>query len=416
MASSVLRLAALLALSLPFAVFAADDSLFAQASAAFARGDYTNALELFEAARASGAEGPAVPYNIGVAEFKLGRYAEAEREFASLGERFPSMAGIAAYNRGLALLALDRRDDARAAFAAAYDSGEDKITALAAQQLAQLGEVRPAPAARASSWTGLIDASLGSDDNVALVDELALPAGRSGDSSFTEVLAFASRSAGSVPLRIDLSGYAVRYPDASEFDQTSFDVGAAYERRGERWRFEIGPHYDRSTLGGDDFEAELGIRARAQWPMSDRLRLGFTVAVDDVTGLDPQYDFVEGSQWRVGVFVRPSAAGLRASYDVERNDRATAGASPDRQRAAVGYRWRLPRNWWLDGGVSYRLSRYDFATQNRERLKELRLAASRDLARGWRLSADYRRSDNDADLPTYSYTGNRFTATVGKTF
>ncbi|HET7130895.1 MAG TPA: hypothetical protein VFJ95_01550, partial [Gammaproteobacteria bacterium] len=68
MASSVLHLAALLALSLPFAVFAADDSLFAQASAAFARGDYASALELFEAVRASGAEGPAVPYNIGVSE------------------------------------------------------------------------------------------------------------------------------------------------------------------------------------------------------------------------------------------------------------------------------------------------------------------------------------------------------------
>ncbi|HET7133124.1 MAG TPA: hypothetical protein VFJ95_12790, partial [Gammaproteobacteria bacterium] len=351
-------------------------------------------------------------------DYKLGRYAEAEREFASLGGRFPSMAGIAAYNRGLALLELDRRDDARAAFAAAYNSGDDKIVALAAQQLAGLGDVRQAPVARASaSWTGLIDASLGSDDNVALVDELTLPAGRSGDSSFTEVLAYASRSAGpNVPLRIDLSGYAVRYPDASEFDQATLDVGAAYERRGERWRFEIGPHYDRSTLGGDDFEAELGIRARAQRPVGDRLRLGFTVAVDDVSGLDEQYDFVEGSQWRLGVFLRPRAAGLRASYDVERNDRATAGASPDRQRAAVGYRWRLPHSWWLDGGVSYRLSRYDFATENRERLKELRLAATRDLARGWRLSADYRRSDNDADLPTYSYTGNRFTATVGKTF
>ncbi|HET8698055.1 MAG TPA: tetratricopeptide repeat protein [Gammaproteobacteria bacterium] len=418
MASSVLRLAAMLALSLPLAVFAADDSSFAQASAAFARGDYASALELFEAARAGGAEGPAVPFNIGVSEYKLGRYAEAEREFASLGERFPSMAGIAAYNRGLALLALDRRDDARAAFAAAYDSGDDKITALAAQQLAALGDVRPAPAARASaSWTGLIDASLGNDDNVALVDELALPAGRSGDSSFTEVLAYASRSAGSaVPLRVDLSGYLVRYPDASDFDQTSFDVGAAYERRGERWRFEIGPHYDRSTLGGDDFEAELGVRARAQRPVGTRARFGFTLAFDDVSALDSLYDFVEGTQWRLGVFLRPSAAGLRASYDVERNDRVTPGASPDRQRATVGYRWRLGRSWWLDGGLSYRLSRYDFAADNRERLKELRVAASRDLARGWRVSADYRRSDNDADLPAYSYTGNRVAATLGKTF
>jgi tetratricopeptide (TPR) repeat protein len=415
MASSFLRLTVLLAVALPFAVVAADDSLFAQASAAFARGDYAGALGLFEAAREGGAEGPAVPFNIGVSEFKLGRYAEAEREFASLGERFPSMAGIAAYNRGLALLELARRDDARAAFAAAYDSGDDKIAALAAQQLAGLGDVRPAPAA--ASWTGLVDASLGNDDNVALVDELALPAGRSGDSAFIEALAFASRSAGpGVPLRLDLSGYAVRYPDAREFDQTSFAVGAAYERRGERWRFEIGPHYDRSTLDGDDFEAELGLGMRAQRPVGARSRFGFTLAFDDVSALDSQYDFVAGSQWRLGVFLRPSAAGLRASYDVELNDRATAGASPDRQRATVGYRWRLPGAWWLDGGLSYRSSRYDLAVENLERLTEVRLAATRDLARGWRLSADYRRSDNDADLAAFSYTGNRVTATLGKTF
>jgi hypothetical protein len=82
----------------------------------------------------------------------------------------------------------------------------------------------------------------------------------------------------------------------------------------------------------------------------------------------------------------------------------------------VGYRWRLPGAWWLDGGLSYRSSRYDLAVENLERLTEVRLAATRDLARGWRLSADYRRSDNDADLAAFSYTGNRVTATLGKTF
>ena len=90
MFSCLLRVAALLAISLPFAVSAADpDPLFAQASAAFARGEYASALELFEAVRTAGADGPSVPYNIAVCQYKLGRYADAEREFASLAERFP---------------------------------------------------------------------------------------------------------------------------------------------------------------------------------------------------------------------------------------------------------------------------------------------------------------------------------------
>lgn len=417
MFSCLLRVAALLAISLPFAVSAADpDPLFAQASAAFARGEYASALELFEAARTAGADGPSVPYNIGVCQYKLGLYADAEREFASLAERFPSMAGIAAYNRGLALLELDRRDDARTAFSAALDGGDDKISALAAARLAELGVARPAPRAGAS-WTGLFDASLGHDDNVALVDELTLPAGRSGDSSLLEVLAFATRSAGAaVPLRLDLSAYAVQYPDAGEFDQTSLAVGAAFERRSGPWRLEIGPHYDRSTLGGADFEAELGIGARAQRPMGERSRLMFALAVDDVSALDSQFDFLEGSQWRLGVSLLPRVEGVRASFDLEHNDRVTPGASPDRQRAAVGYRWRLPGGWQLDGVLSYRVSSYDVAAGNRERLEELRVGASRELARGWRLAADYRYSDNNADIAAYSYTGNRLAATIGKTF
>lgn len=399
-----------------FAVCAAEDSnaYFAEASAAFASGDYARALELFEAMRVAGADGPSVPYNIGVCQFKLGRYADAEREFTALAARFPSMAGIAAYNRGLALLELERRDEARAAFSTARASGDDKISALAADRLAELGAP---PSAPSTPWTGLVDTSIGYDDNVALVDELTLPAGQSGQSSLLEVLAFATRSAGpSVPLRVDLSAYAVSYPDAGEFDQTSLAVGAAYERRSGAWRFEIGPHYDRSTLGGDDFEAELGVGARAQRAVGERSRLVFAVAYEDVSALDSQFDFLEGSQWRLGVSLLPRVEGVRVSYDVELNDRVTAGASPDRQRVAVGYRWRIARAWQLDGAVSYRRSSYDVAGGSDERLAELRVGAGRDLMHGWRLALDYRRSDNDADIAAYSYTGNRYAATIGKTF
>src|ERR1044072_5786319 len=160
MVSSLLRLAVLLAASLSFAVTAAEDSdaFFAQASAAFSSGDYARALELFEAARA-GADGPSAPYNIGVCHFKLGHYADAEREFADLAAQFPSMAGLAAYNRGLALLELERKDEARAAFSTARVSGDDKIAALAADRLVELGET-PVAAAPRASWTGLLDASL----------------------------------------------------------------------------------------------------------------------------------------------------------------------------------------------------------------------------------------------------------------
>ena len=34
--------------------------------------------------------------------------------------------------------------------------------------------------------------------------------------------------------------------------------------------------------------------------MGERSRLMFALAVDDVSALDSQFDFLEGSQWRLG--------------------------------------------------------------------------------------------------------------------
>src|SRR5215467_3011777 len=126
--------------SLSRAAFAqGDDPAFAAASAAFARGDYASALDLFELVRTTGADEPAVLFNIGVCEYKLGRHADAAAAFESLGARFPAMRALAEYNRGLALLGLGRDADARAAFSAASVSGDAKIAPLAAARLQELG-------------------------------------------------------------------------------------------------------------------------------------------------------------------------------------------------------------------------------------------------------------------------------------
>jgi tetratricopeptide (TPR) repeat protein len=160
----------------------AAESPFAAASEAFGRGDYRGAVALFEAARA-GADGPSVPYNIAVCRYKLGEFATAEAEFADLGRRFPAMRAIAEYNRGLALLGLERPDDARAAFATARAEGDPKIVTLADQRLQELGPRATAGPNR--RWQGLFELAAGDDDNVALVDDLTLPAGQSAASPFT---------------------------------------------------------------------------------------------------------------------------------------------------------------------------------------------------------------------------------------
>ena len=142
---------------------AQETSTFAAATAAFEAGDYQRALRLFETARANGSDSPALHYNIGVCQYRVGDYAQAAATFAQVRDRFPQFAAVAEYNRGLALSALDDRDAARAAFARARAS-DDALAGLADAAIASLG---PAEAAR-SRWVGYFDVAAGHDDNVAL--------------------------------------------------------------------------------------------------------------------------------------------------------------------------------------------------------------------------------------------------------
>ena len=417
MASAFPRLMALLAFS-PLSVALATDSPFAAATEAFAEGDFERALESFEAARAAGAEGPAVPYNIGVCLYKLGRYAEAEAEFAALGARFAQMRAVADYNRGLALLGLDEEPEARTAFAAARDGGDAAISTLAATMLARLDDAAaPPPAPR--RWFGLFDFGLGHDGNVALIDELSLPAGESADSPLVALLGYAGRTfSWRVPARLDLSVYAVHYSDASHYDQTSTAAALAFQARRGDWRFELGPRYDRSTLDGDGLEREIGVLGNAFRAVGGRLRFAAVAAYDDVTAPEDRFEFLDGSRRRVGLAIEPrnaTTSGFRVAYQVESNDRAAADVSSDRDRAEVGYRLVAPV-WIFDTRVSRRVSRYDDAARRREELTELSVSARREVGRGWRLSGEYRHSDNDSSVAEFSYDADRFALGIGRAF
>jgi tetratricopeptide (TPR) repeat protein len=402
---------------LPLSAALAADSPFAVATEAFAQGEFERALESFEAARTAGADGPAVPYNIGVCLYKLGRYAEAEAEFAALAARFPQMRAIADYNRGLALLGLDEESEARTAIAAARDGGDAAISGLATAMLARLDAAAPAP--RARRWFGLFELGIGHDGNVALIDELSLPAGESADSPLTALLGYAGRTfSWRVPARLDLSVYAVHYPDASHYDQTSTAAALAFQAQRGGWRFELGPRYDRSTLDGDGLELELGVLGNAFRAVGERLRFAAVAAYDDVAAPEDRFEFLEGSRRRVGVAIEPRNArtsGFRLAYQVESNDRAAADVSSDRDRAEVGYRLVAPV-WIFDARFSRRVSRYEDAAQRREELTELSLSARRELRRGWRFSGEYRHSDNDASVAEFSYDADRFALGIGRAF
>ena len=98
--------------------------------------------------------------------------------FRELGLAFPEMQDLADYNLGLSQYRQDEPALARESFLSAADSEDPQIATLAGAMLARLPEASPAAAA-APRWFGMIDFGLGHDDNVALIDPLVLPAGRS---------------------------------------------------------------------------------------------------------------------------------------------------------------------------------------------------------------------------------------------
>ena len=394
-----------------------DDPAFADASAAFARGDYAGALELFELVRTTGSDEPAVLFNIGVCEYKLARYADAAAEFESLGARFPAMRALAEYNRGLALLGLDRDADARAAFSAASASGDAKIAPLAAARLRDLGQAEPAAQSR-QLWDGFLQVGLGHDDNVAFVDELALPAGQQADSPLAELYGFGSRRFGAAArVRLDFGGYVVRYTDAPQFEENSLNVGTAFERSLGPWSMDFGPHYQRSTLGGNAFEGEAGVNVRAARPFGD-WRFSVQATYDDIDSLESQYDYLAGAQRRLRLtFAQRTGRGrFSASVEAEDNNLAAATVSSNRRRVLLGYRHGLGADWSVEGAVAYRLSRYERPSGPDERLTELFASVRRSLAHDWVFTADYRHSRNDADLPEFAYAADRIALGVNRAF
>lgn len=258
---------------------------------------------------------------------------------------------------------------------------------------------------------------VGHDDNVALVDEVALPVGQQADSPLTELVGYGSGRLGA-HARVDLAGYFVRYSDASQFDEDALSAGVAFERSRGAWAFELGPRYERSTIGGASFESEMGVRARTDRPVGAHLRFTAAFAYDDVAALEPQFGYLEGARRQLRVTLERRMRGVRygATLEAEDNNRAEPSVSSDRRRILLRYARSLGAMWDVEGAAAYRWSSYERTTGPDERLAELFASARRLFAKDWAFTVDYRHSNNDADLPEFSYGADRIALSIGRTF
>lgn len=359
----------------------------------------------------------ALNYNVAVCYYKLGRFADAAQQFEDVAARFAGLRALADYNLGLSLTRLNRTGEARAAFERARTSDDPKIASLAQAMLARIAPAAPAQA-YAPQWTGLFELNAGHDDNVALIEESTLPTGVSADSMLTEAFGFVSGRFGR-SVAFDASAYAVDYADAGEFDQRTLRAAASYRWDFGSWRVDIGPELGYSTLGGSGFERQTGAALALRRAFSERLRFSLRLTHDRIAAAASQYSFVAGSRdrLRAGIEQDWGARRMTLYYELERNDRAAAGISPQRDALSLRYRQPLAGPWALDLSVWRRSSRYDELQPPRdEDLRQLTARLTRELPSGWFFSGEYLRADNDSSDASLAYGRNRFAVGVSKVF
>lgn len=398
----------------------AASAVFSAGTKAFTEGDYSKALADFQKARDSGVEGPAVHYNIAVCQYRLGNYPQAAAEFRLIAERYPKMRALAEYNIGLALLHENRRTEARREFERARESSTDeKVTQLAEAMLRRTAPRREL-AQNTPKWVSLVDFNAGHDDNVALLDSSSLPAGQSAGSAFTELLAVVSGPLSSGPgLRFNGGIYAVRYPDASAFNQTATRLGGAYQWTAGHWRMQAETHFSESTLDGSAFEHRLGAGIGLKRLLSRTTAIGLSLVRDQISSGSSQFAFVKGSREQLGwSWDRYGKSGrLTLAYRLESNSRASPTVSPTRNGVSIRYRYSMSRTWDSDLSLSLRRSAYSDPTVARnEDRTQLRLGVRRRFSGSWLLIGTFLWSDNRSNVPAFAYTRDRVSVGVTKDF
>jgi hypothetical protein len=268
-------------------------------------------------------------------------------------------------------------------------------------------------------WYGLVNARLGHDDNVRLVSsDVPVSSGTSAESRSTELTAVVSGPLSTQPgLRFDGSLYAIRYTDASFYDQNFLRLGLVYQWRWGQWQAEGGPELSYSTLDGDSYEKRTGAGLRFRREISPELSFGARYIRDRVDAGAARFDFVEGSRdWiELRVDRQQERGRMTFRYSLESNDRGSTIAS-SRDKLALRYRYPFSDRWTADFEGSFRRSSYDDLTNPRdEDLTQLSIDVTRRFDHDFALTASFLTSSNSAVAP-YAYDRNQFSLSFGKTF
>ena len=123
-------------LALPVAAQPDAAAAFRDANGLMREGVYRTALLRYRAAAAAGLDTPLLHYNMGIAYYRVGQYADATAEFMK-AQGDPQLASLATYNLGLAYRAAGDTDAAIDAFSAVADTAERRDLRRLAERAAE---------------------------------------------------------------------------------------------------------------------------------------------------------------------------------------------------------------------------------------------------------------------------------------
>lgn len=407
---------------------------------AFRAGNYQQALQHFESARGQGYESPTLMYNLGVTHYKLRQYVQAERFFLQLENDHPRWRDISRYNLGL--IALRRQNSAEAEKwfrTVRRTSSNEKLVYLAGEGLRELNlPVEPAERRPAKKWFTLLSLGGGYDDNaIAFPDRLQTRASQ-GEDYFLEALAYGQvYLSGNRGDGIRLHGFAFtkQYEDLDIVDVNTFSGGITRDSTYNDWDIEYGIGAGYTEVDGD----ELTTQVQGKFKLGRTLgRNEYTAAYrpvyHDAGSTFPQLD---GWQHRLDLRWRHRAAPWRwtVRYRLEYNDRddlrtgnTFLSYSPLRNSIRVQGDWYAVQDWTFTAGAEYRNSHYpdanrltdiDGVFKDKKRnadTVEAWAKAQYELARNWRVMAEYRYRDNNENFLLYDYDRNEIKIAIEFTY
>jgi hypothetical protein len=384
---------------------AAADPAFEAGVALTRRGEFDRALTQFLAAETAGDRSARLYFNLGVVNYRLGRFAQARAAFGRAAED-PETADLANYNRGLVAMAMDDRSGA----AFWFDRVEREAREPSLRRLAQvaLERVVGRAAGAPGAYRGNVSVLRGWDSNVIVpVGTISdLPSLRRDE--FLEARLVWSDAIGDAieGLGYRVSAMALEYDEVHEGDVAAAEAAINWS----------GAFLIEAAIGGlavDDKGYQRTLDVRLQVPVleADWVRVDLDGGWSRFDPLDGRAADLEGSRYSYGGSITTGVRRLSVGLGYRRliNDRFASALSPEQDRLQLRLRMEIGRLTWRLWG---RYTESDYPATRRDEAGDWGLDLAYRLHRRWDLLLEGSRLRNRSTEPELDYTSGRIFAGI----